>query len=305
MRPQVRSPRALGTRAALSAIRDNARMMPRPPAGATVACGRAYLRRAYLRRALLALACHLGAAVAYAQAPAASDWGFYGGDAFGQRFSHLEQINRSNVAQLAPAWTYRTGELGAGLARAGKLTFEATPVLAFGLLYLETATNVVIALDPQSGRERWRFDPHIDRTGRYAEAAARGVSVWQGGAGSAAGPCARRVFTGTLDARLLALDAGTGRPCADFGSGGQLDLTRGIRIRDAGAYLVTSPPAVYRNVIVVGSAIGDNRAADLERGVIRAFDAVSGAQLWAFDPLPDSPSHPAAGEWDLAQAAGA
>ncbi len=284
-------------------------MMPRPPAGATVACGRAYLRRAYLRRAylrraLLALACHLAAAVAYAQAPAASDWGFYGGDAFGQRFSHLEQINRSNVAQLAPAWTYRTGELGAGLARAGKLTFEATPVLAFGLLYLETATNVVIALDPQSGRERWRFDPHIDRTGHYAEAAARGVSVWQGGAGSAAGPCARRVFTGTLDARLLALDADTGRPCADFGSGGQLDLTRGIRIRDAGAYLVTSPPAVYRNVIVVGSAIGDNRAADLERGVIRAFDAVSGAQLWAFDPLPDSPAHPAAGEWDLAQAAG-
>ena len=274
-------------------------MMPRPPAGATVAC-----RRAYLRRALLALACYLAAAAVYAQAPAASDWGFYGGDAFGQRFSHLEQINRSNVARLAPAWTYRTGELGAGLARAGNLTFEATPVLAFGLLYLETATNVVIALDPQSGRERWRFDPHIERTGRYAQVAARGVSVWQGGAGSAPGPCARRVFTGTLDARLLALDADTGRPCADFGSGGQVDLTRGIRVRDAGAYLVTSPPAVYRNVIVVGSAIGDNRAADVERGVIRAFDAVSGAQLWAFDPLPDSPSHPAAGEWDPAQAAG-
>ncbi|TLZ21397.1 MAG: pyrroloquinoline quinone-dependent dehydrogenase, partial [Gammaproteobacteria bacterium] len=114
----------------------------------------------------------------------------------------------------------------------------------------------------------------------------------------------RRIFTGTLDARLLALDAETGRPCVDFGGSGQVDLTRGLRIRDVGAYLVTSPPAVYANAVIVGSAIGDNRATDLERGVIRAFDARSGAQLWSFDPLPDSPSHPAAADWDLAQAAG-
>jgi quinoprotein glucose dehydrogenase len=246
----------------------------------------------------------LAAAGVRAQAPAASDWGYYGGDALGQHFSSLDQINRSNVARLRVAWTYRTGELGAGFARAGKLTFEATPVLAFGLLYVETATNVVSALDPESGRPRWRFDPHIDRSRHYSEASSRGVSVWESTDTHYNGACRRRVFTGTLDARLLALDADSGRPCAGFGAGGQVDLTRGLRIRDIGAYLVTSPPAIYGNVVVVGSAIGDNRATDVERGVIRGYDAQSGAQLWSFDPLPDSASHPAAAEWNLTQAAG-
>ena len=239
---------------------------------------------------------------ARAQAPGSSDWGFYGGDALGQHYSSLDQINRGNVTQLEPAWTYRTGELGVGFASAGKLTFEATPVLAFGLLYLETATNIVIALDPESGRERWRFDPRIDRTRRYAEASARGVSVWAAGERGQGGACRRRVFTGTLDARLLALDADTGRPCTNFGESGQVDLTHGLRIRDAGAYLVTSPPAVLGKAVIVGSAIGDNRAVDLERGVIRAYDAESGTLLWSFDPLPDSAAHAAAADWNLAQA---
>jgi quinoprotein glucose dehydrogenase len=246
----------------------------------------------------------LAAASVRAQAPAASDWGYYGGDALGQHFSSLDQINRSNVARLEVAWTYRTGELGAGFARGGKLTFEATPVLAFGLLYVETATNVVSALDPESGRARWRFDPHIDRSRHYSEASSRGVSVWESSDTHYSGACRRRVFTGTLDARLLALDADTGAPCTGFGAGGQVDLTHGLRIRDIGAYLVTSPPAIYGNVVVVGSAIGDNRATDVERGVIRGYDAQSGTQLWSFDPLPDSASHPAAAEWNLTQAAG-
>ena len=255
------------------------------------------------RRWLALLLCSAPTASLPAQTPAASDWGYYGGDALGQHFSTLDQINRSNVTHLEVAWTYRTGELGSGFVQAGKLTFEATPVLAFGLLYLETATNVVIALDPQSGRPRWRFDPKVDRMRYYAEATARGVSVWQSGTAGAGTPCRRRVFTGTLDARLLALDADSGRLCANFGAAGQVDLTDGVRIRDVGAYLVTSPPAIYGNIVIIGSAIGDNRAVDAERGVIRAYDAVSGAQLWSFDPLPDSPAHPAAAEWDVAQAA--
>ena len=240
---------------------------------------------------------------ALAQTPDASDWGYYGGDMFGQRFSRLNEINRKNVTHLTVAWTYRTGENGAGFARANKLSFEATPVLAFGLLYLETPTNIVIALDPETGVQRWRFDPHIDRSRQYAEASSRGVSIWEDSDSRHTGTCTRRVLTGTLDARLLAMDAGTGEPCKDFGTGGQVDLTSGLRIRDRANYLVTSPPAIYGNVVVVGAAIGDNRASDVERGVIRAFDARNGALLWAFDPIPDSPAHPAAAEWNLAQAA--
>jgi quinoprotein glucose dehydrogenase len=240
---------------------------------------------------------------ALAQTPDASDWGYYGGDMFGQRFSRLNEINRKNVTHLTVAWTYRTGENGAGFARANKLSFEATPVLAFGLLYLETPTNIMIALDPQTGVQRWRFDPHIDRSRQYAEASSRGVSIWEDSDSRHTGACTRRVLTGTLDARLLAVDAATGEPCKDFGTGGQVDLTSGLRIRDRADYLVTSPPAIYGNVVIVGSAIGDNRASDVERGVIRAFDARSGALLWGFDPIPDSPTHPAATEWNFAQAA--
>jgi quinoprotein glucose dehydrogenase len=245
-----------------------------------------------------------GAGSALAQSPDASDWGYYGGDMFGQRFSSLDEINRRNVSHLTVAWTYRTGEGGAGFARANKLSFEATPVLAFGLLYIETPTNILIALDPESGTQRWRFDPHIDRSRQYSEASSRGVSIWEDADAKHEGPCTRRVLTGTLDARLLAVDAGTGAPCMDFGAAGQIDLTNGLRIRDRTAYLVTSPPAIYGNIVVVGSAIGDNRATDVERGVIRAFDVRTGALLWAFDPLPDSASHPAATEWNLTQAAG-
>jgi quinoprotein glucose dehydrogenase len=243
--------------------------------------------------------------VAHAQSPDASDWGFYGGDAFGQHYSSLDQIKRDNVENLTVAWTYRTGELGEGFARSSKLTFEATPVLAFGLLYLETATNIVIALDPETGTQKWRYDPKIDRKRQYSDVAARGVSIWEDTDPKRQGQsnCANRVFVGTLDARLIALDAASGQPCPEFGTGGQVDLTSNVRIRDRGDYEVTSPPAVLGDTIVVGSSVGDNRATDVERGVIRAFDARTGAQRWSFDPIPDSPTHPAGAEWNPAQAA--
>jgi quinoprotein glucose dehydrogenase len=260
-----------------------------------------------LKDAIVVVVAAVGAALsstAHAQSPDASDWGYYGGDAFGQHYSSLDEINRQNVAHLQVAWTYHTGELGAGFARAGKLSFEATPVLAFGSLFLETPTNIVIALDPETGRERWRYDPRIDRSRRYGEVSSRGVSVWEeSDPKRQSASCAQRIFTGTLDARLIAIDAQTGKPCADFGSNGQIDLTQSLRIRDREFYQVTSPPAIRGDVVIVGSAIGDNRATDVERGVIRAFDAHTGSLRWGFDPIPDSPSHPAASEWNAAQAA--
>ncbi|MEP7244590.1 MAG: pyrroloquinoline quinone-dependent dehydrogenase [Gammaproteobacteria bacterium] len=253
---------------------------------------------------LLALLTAAAPHIAPAQSPDASDWGYYGGDIFGTRFSSVAQIDRTNVGKLQVAWTFHTGELGQGFAREGKLTFESTPVLAFGNLYLETPTNIVFALDPETGKERWRYNPRIDRTKQYSEATSRGVSVWEDPAPGKQGACTRRVFTGTLDARLLALDAMTGQPCEGFGTNGAVDLTQGMRIRDRADYLVTSPPAIFNGVVIVGSAIGDNRAVDVERGTIRGFDAITGAQRWAFDPLPNAPDHPAAGAWNTAQAAG-
>ena len=143
---------------------------------------------------LAALCGTLVAAAAQAQSPEASDWAYYGGDAFGQHYSSLEQVRRDNVNTLTEAWTYRTGELGAGLAAQGRLVFDVTPVLAFGLLYLETAANIVIALDPVTGKERWRYDPRIDRSRDYPQLAARGVSIWEDPDASRQGACTHRIL---------------------------------------------------------------------------------------------------------------
>ncbi|HEY7377530.1 MAG TPA: hypothetical protein VH542_02485, partial [Steroidobacteraceae bacterium] len=188
-------------------------------------------------------------AAAFAQE--ASDWEHYGGDDFGQRYSTLTEIDRDNVGKLAPAWTYRTGELGEGFARLDKLAFEATPILIDTTLYLSTPTNIVIALDASTGRERWRYDPKIDRKRRYSEATSRGVSAWRDSRAKVAGVCGLRIFAGTLDARLIAVDGRTGQPCVDFGPGGEVDLTTGVRLKTAQDYLVTSPPAIYKDLVIV------------------------------------------------------
>ena len=229
-------------------------------------------------------------------------WGSYGGDPGGNRHSPLTQITRQNVEQLEIAWTYRTGELGAGFARADTLTFEATPILVRDSLYLSTATDIVIALDPATGVQRWRYDPRIDRTRRYSEATSRGVSSWIDPMADPTTPCAHRIVVGTLDARLIALDGRTGRPCRDFGNGGKVDLNPGLRAGSAGSYLVTSPPAIYRNIVIVGSAVGDNGAVEMPRGIVRAFDVRTGKQLWAWDPIPTSADEAARRGWQAQSA---
>jgi len=242
-----------------------------------------------------------------AMAPLASaqeinDWPAYGGDDFGQRYSLLSEINRENVTDLKVAWTYHTGERGEGFARADKLSFEATPILIGETLYLSTPTNIVIAIDAATGRERWRHDPKIDRSKRYSEAASRGVSAWRDPYPKGIGPCSQRIFSGTLDSRLLALDARNGAPCIGFGVNGTVDLAAGIRVRDPEDFLVTSPPAIYKDLVIVGSAIGDNRAVDVERGTVRAFDARTGRLQWSWDAIPVDPQDPASGDWNAAAA---
>jgi len=237
---------------------------------------------------------------ASARAHADGPWSAYGGAPGGGQYSPLKQIDASNVARLKRLWTFRTGELGATAARPGKLTFEANPILAEGRLYVTTALNTVFALDPRTGRELWRYDARPG-AGRFGEMAARGVSSWLDAQAAPGSACRQRILFGTLDARLIALDGATGQPCAGFGEHGVVDLRRGIRLRDAGDYLVTSPPAVAGDVVVLGSAIGDNRAVDLESGVVRGFDVRTGRQRWAWDPIPRAV--PASGGWQAAQAA--
>src|SRR5919199_972205 len=187
-----------------------------------------------------------------------SDWPAYGHDGGGSRYSPLKEINRENVKNLRIAWTYRTGDLADGSRTAETSQFEATPVMVEGTLYLSTPFNRVIAIDPVTGAERWSFDPKIDLSVPYAEGlTSRGVSIWLDPKRAAGEACRRRVFVATNDGRLVALDASTGKPCADFGKGGQVELTRGVGEFRPGEYHFTSPPAIINDLVVVGSTVDD------------------------------------------------
>lgn len=217
------------------------------------------------------------------------EWSAYGGDGRGQRHAPLAQITPQNVGQLALAWSFRTGELGDGFVRAhDALTFEATPLLIGDTLYVNTATGKVFALDAAKGTQRWQFDAQVPRDRYYSEMATRGVGYWRDEHASSGTACAQRILFATIDVRLIVLDALTGKHCADFGSNGEIALSKGVRLaaRRVGDYEFTSPPAIVGDVAILGSSIGDNGGTDLELGVVRAFDVRSGKELWHWDPIP-------------------
>ena len=231
---------------------------------------------------------------------AADEWAAYGRDPGGQRFSPLRQVNRANVAELKLAWTFHIGDVSDGHDGVRRSGLETTPLFIDGRLYVTTPFNRVIALDPETGHQLWTYDPHIDRSAPYGDGLInRGVAAWRT-AGPAVKACALRLFEATLDARLVALNAVTGRPCADFGEGGEVSL-RGVANYRRGTYHMTSPPVVADGVVVVGSAIDDNTRVEMPSGVVRGFDAHTGALRWTWDPLPPEPGcrSGAANAWSI------
>ena len=220
---------------------------------------------------------------------AIAEWPSYGGDPGGSRYTPIGDINAENLSQLEIAWTYRTGDVSDGKGEFSVTSaFELTPLMVDGSLFACTPFNRVIALDPETGAKRWSFDPGIDLTANYAnQFVCRGVATWLDPDRKVGDACRRRIFTATNDARLFALDAATGARCADFGEGGEIDLNPGVGDKLwKGEYQVTSPPAVAGNLVVVGSAVGDNQRVNAPSGVVRAFDARSGALGWAWDLSP-------------------
>src|SRR6185312_11772375 len=141
-------------------------------------------------------------------------WGFYGGDAGGQRFSPARQITPANVATLTKAWSFSTGDMATKGDVMKRASFEDTPILAEGRLYVCSPFNEVSALNPGSGKPLWRFDPKLNTKLRYPnDFVCRGVAFWR--PPNAKGACAARIYLNTADRRLIALDAATGKPCND------------------------------------------------------------------------------------------
>ncbi len=175
-------------------------------------------------------------------------------------------LTPDTAQRLRVAWTFHTNATPPDKRSGAKAAFEATPVLGGDLLYVITPYNQVIALDPQNGVERWRYDPALPGDRSYSEVTARGVAFSKG-----------KIFFGTLDAGLIALDAKTGKLIWQTRIGEQ---------NNDGNYQVTSPPVVLGDVVIVGSAIGDNGRAEMEHGTVRAYSAVSGELKWTWDPTP-------------------
>ena len=239
-----------------------------------------------------------GEAIGLRAEDGAVEWIAYGGDAGGERHARLDQITRENVARLTVVWTFNTGE-DMRSERGRDPMLETTPLMVDGTLFLSTPRGRVIALDPETGAERWRFDPKVDPSLGFGDFASRGVSTWLDSAVAGGEPCRRRIFMATIDARLFALDAATGNPCEGFGARGSIDLKQGLRnapdFREE--YEMTSPPAVINGVVVTGSAVADNTRTDMASGEVRGWDARTGELRWTWDPVPQSPDDPAYDDW--------
>ena len=227
--------------------------------------------------------------LAAGEPPPTADWPVTEGAPGGGRFSPLTDITRENVKQLRVAWTYRHGDFFEGsfpLKVNRGSAFESTPIVVDGRMFFTTPRNRVIALDPETGRELWTFDPRLERGRAYANMwINRGVAYWRDPA--AKGACAARVFLATLDARLIALDAASGKPCAGFGASGTRNLLDGIApVYDSWEFNSTSPGSVIGDAIVVGSSIADTLRPDAPPGDVRAFDVRTGALRWTFHTIP-------------------
>jgi len=244
--------------------------------------------------ALAVLLSGCGKARPAAEIPAGvvTDWPAYGATNGGTHFSPANQITPENVAQLEVAWSHRSGDVREASFVDGRYTaqssFQVTPIVVDDRLYYCTPFNRVFALDAETGEELWSFDPEIRKT-NIILGNCRGVSSWQSGK---QGFCEHRIILGTLDARLIALDADTGKRCGDFGEGGaggeggEVDITHRISQHDPVEYGITSPPAILGDLVITGAMVLDNLRTDSPSGVVRAYNVRSGELAWAWNPVP-------------------
>lgn len=228
-----------------------------------------------------------------------TEWPVYGHDYLGSRYLPVSEINRENVTNLNISWMYRTGELEPEYATEKATSFQATPIVVDGTMYVSTPLGRVVALNPETGDELWEYDPNIRRDVGYGDFANRGVATWVDDSLSETESCRRRIYVGTAQSQLIALDSESGTLCDDFGEEGMVNLREGLRLppQEDAAFSLTSPPLAVNGMVIVGSSIADNTWPDPASSEIRAFDARTGALAWSWDPIPQDVNDPAYGDW--------
>ncbi|SFR72837.1 quinoprotein glucose dehydrogenase [Mitsuaria sp. PDC51] len=243
-----------------------------------------------------------GVAASGAAAVPDGEWHAYGRTGFGQRWSPLAQITPANVGDLKLAWEFRTGDVRGRPGDPKETTFEVTPLKVGERLFLCTPHQTVLALDATTGRELWRFDPQVRGELALQHLTCRGLSYQpppdpMAAAGAQAPACAAKLFMPTADARLIALDPASGKPCPAFGRQGAVDLWAGMPNAKPGAYYSTSPVVVTRRLVIVGGTVLDNASVKEQSGVIRAYDIETGALVWNWDSAnPDATAPLPAGQ---------
>jgi membrane-bound PQQ-dependent dehydrogenase (glucose/quinate/shikimate family) len=222
------------------------------------------------------------------------DWPIYGRTSASTRFSPLKQITTANVDKLKVAWTYRTGDLPRNSDAGYEFVFEATPLNIGDTLYLCTPHNIVIALDAETGAERWRYDPKVDDSASYIKAC-RGVAYYK--ADVPVTTCPERILAATIDGRMIAVDARTGQPCADFGTNGEISILTGLEPPRKGMAYQTSAPFIIGRVALVGGLVIDSYSTNEPSGALRAYDVITGKFAWAWDMgRPGNTAEPPPGE---------
>jgi quinoprotein glucose dehydrogenase len=214
------------------------------------------------------------------------EWRYYGGQG-STKYSPLDQINKTNVANLKVAWAWDSPDLPLQKENRalGAFAYEATPLMVGGTLYTSTSLSQVAAINAQTGQTIWVFNPEAYKAGRPTNLGFvhRGVAYWTDGR-------QERIFIGTADAYLWAIDAKTGKAIADFGEGGKVNLAKAIPLAvNSRNYAVTSPPVICRDVVMVGASISDGPTnKEAPRGDIQAFDVRTGKPLWIFHSIPQA-----------------
>lgn len=223
---------------------------------------------------------------------ARGEWTSWGNSAGGNRFSPLAQITPANVGALREVWSYSLGKEPNGVAA----PFEATPLKVGDRLFFCTGYNDIIAVDAETGKQAWRFAARSNTDGIFGQTC-RGVTYFARPDAPVGSPCAAMVYTATIDSRLLAVDAATGKACPAFGQNGSVNLLKGMSAAPIGYYHVTSPPALIAGKLVLGGWVTDGQTTGEPSGVIRAYDAVTGTLAWAWDiGRPDRTGEPGPGE---------